>query len=116
MQDHAFNTCVEPVDSTPATGSLGDHSAAPFTWASACRIHAPIVFGIRVLTETLSQCDCARLKHGVRRWNIQPMAIGIPSGIARVFDGKWMRQIVLAIRQSLQAENPVGAGAIETAA
>src|SRR5450631_4738466 len=91
MQDHAFNTCVEPVDSTPATGSLGHHSAEPFTWASACRIHAPIVFGIRVLTETLSQCDCARRKHGVRRWNIQPMAIGTPSGIARVFDGKWMR-------------------------
>jgi hypothetical protein len=33
-----------------------------------------------------------------------------------VFDGKWMRQIVLAIRQSLQVENPVAAGAIEIAA
>jgi hypothetical protein len=44
------------------------------------------------------------------------MAIGIPSGIARVFDGKWMRQIVFAIRQSLQVENPAAAGAIEIVA
>ena len=45
----------------------------------------------------------------------RPTAIGIPSGIARVFDGKWIRRIVLAIRQSLQLENPVAAGAIEIA-
>ena len=38
------------------------------------------------------------------------------SGIARVFDGKWIRRIVLAIRQSLQVENPFAAGAIEIAA
>jgi hypothetical protein len=33
-----------------------------------------------------------------------------------VFDGKWIRRIVLAIRQSLQLENPVAASAIEIAA
>ncbi len=33
-----------------------------------------------------------------------------------MFDGKWIRRIVLAIRQSLQLENPVAAGAIEIAA
>ena len=32
------------------------------------------------------------------------------------FDGKWIRRIVLAIRQSLQVENPVAAGATEIAA
>ena len=78
--------------------------------------HAPIVFGIRVSIKTRSRCGCGRRKHGVLRWNIQPMAIGIPSGIARAFDGKWMRQVVLAIRQSLQVENPVAAGAIEIVA
>ena len=50
MQDHAFTARTEGVDSTPATASFGHHSATPLTWASACRIHAPIVFGIRVRT------------------------------------------------------------------
>jgi hypothetical protein len=29
MQDHAFNTCVEPVDSTPATDFFASSSDAP---------------------------------------------------------------------------------------
>src|ERR1035438_8842969 len=40
MPDHVFNTCVETVDDTPATGSFGLHSTTPFKWANACRIHS----------------------------------------------------------------------------
>ncbi len=75
----------------------------------------PIVFGIRVLTETLSQWDCEAKAwssllryptdgHRDSKWN------------RKSFDGKWICRIVLAIRQSLRVENPVAAGAIEIAA
>jgi hypothetical protein len=68
----------------------------------------PIVFGIRVLTETLSQWDCEAKAwssllryptdgHRDSKWN------------RKSFDGKWICRIVLAIRQSLRVENPVAA-------
>src|SRR5271170_143522 len=47
MQDHAFNTCVEPVDSTPATDFFAGSSVAPLlgpsgtnnrSWTRALRV------------------------------------------------------------------------------
>src|SRR5208283_5981973 len=46
-------------------------------------------------------------KDRISRQNVQPEVIGIPSGIAGVFDGDGIRRIVLAIHESRQAENPV---------
>src|SRR5208282_2440624 len=46
-------------------------------------------------------------QQGIRRKDIQPEVIGIPSGIAGVFDGDGIRRIVLAIQESRQAENPI---------
>ncbi len=46
-------------------------------------------------------------KDGIRRQDIQPEVIGIPSGIARVFDGHLTRRIVLAIQESRQAKHAV---------
>ena len=46
-------------------------------------------------------------RQGICRRNIQPKATGIRSRIARVFDGDGIRQIVPAIPESRQAEDPV---------
>ena len=70
----------------------------------------PIVFGIGVISWLLPRCDCAGRKDGVGGQNIQPEIIGIPGGIAGVFDRHRIRGIVLAIEESGQAENPVAVG------
>jgi hypothetical protein len=46
-------------------------------------------------------------KGRIRRQNVQPEVIDIPSGIAGVFDGDGIRRIVLAIQESRQAKHAV---------
>ena len=62
----------------------------------------PIAFGIGVVIGMLSRCDLTGRKDGIRREDIQPEVIGIPSGIARVSDCDWIRRVVLAIRETRQ--------------
>ncbi len=64
----------------------------------------------------LSRCDCTGRKDGIGGQNIQPEVIGIPGGIAGVFDRDGIRRIVLAIQESGEAENPVAVGASGIAA
>src|ERR1017187_3620404 len=43
----------------------------------------------------------------IRGYNVQPEVIGIPGGIAGVFDRHGIRRIVLAIQESGQSEDAV---------
>jgi hypothetical protein len=84
--------------------------AASFRLGKFIQNPRPIVFGIGVFIGMLSRWYWAGRKQGIRRWNIQPEVIGIPSGIDGVFDGDGMRRIVLAIQESGQAEDAVAVG------
>lgn len=59
----------------------------------------------------LSCGECARPKDGIRGWNTEPQIIGIPSGIAAVFDRPVIRRIVLAVRETYEPETPTAVGA-----
>jgi hypothetical protein len=69
-----------------------------------------------VLSRLLSRGDGVLEEHGIRRWNVQPEVIGIPDGIAGVFDRDHVGRIVLAIAESGDTQNTVAIGASEIAA
>ena len=115
MQEHALNTCVKPVHDAPLQARLvttpphhlhgqARAESTPKRVRNSCTHRYAFAMGLRE-----AKAWCSLLKYptdGQRdsKWNRKGV------------DGKWIRRIVLAIRQSLQVENPVAAGAIEIAA